>query len=88
MRRPVYAIYEQQGTDQPGHLRSLISAFIVRCLESEIHLVSIAEISSLYLASVAVQAGLSVHWSQTPKTGFLVTWLISLMKESGAVLEK
>ena len=26
--------------------------------------------------SVAEQAGLSLNWSQTPKTGFPVTWLI------------
>ena len=65
--------------DQPAHSRSLISAFVVPCLDSIIPLVSISEISSLYLASVAVQAvqaGLSFTWSQTPKTGFLMTWLI------------
>ena len=36
-----------KGADQPGHLRSLISAFVVRCLDSIISLDSIAEISSL-----------------------------------------
>ena len=46
-----------------------------RCLDSIIPLVSISKISSLYLASVAAQAGLSLPWSQTPKTDFLVTWL-------------
>ena len=50
-------------------LRSLISTFVVHCLDSIIPLVSISEVSSLYLASDAVQAGLSLHWSQTPKTG-------------------
>ena len=50
--------------------RSLINAFVVRCLDSIISLVSISKISSLYLASVAAQAGLSLTWSQTPKTGF------------------
>ena len=64
-----------KGADQPAHLRSLISAFVVHCLDSIIPLVSISEISSLYLASVAAQAGLSLPWSQTPKTGFLVTRL-------------
>ena len=73
MRKPVYAICEQ---------KSLISAFIVRCLDSIIPLVSISEISSLYLASVAAQAGLCLAWSQTPKTGFLVTRL----KSSVAIL--
>ena len=55
---------------------SLISAFIVRCLYSIIHLISISEISSLCLASATAQAGLSLPWSQIPKTGFLVTRLI------------
>ena len=63
MRKPVYAICEQQRR------RSA-------CLDSIIPLVSISEISSLYLASVAAQAGLSLPRSQTPKTGFLVTRLI------------
>ena len=60
-----------KGADQPAHSRCLISAFVVRCLDSVIPLVS-----NLYLASVAAQAGLSLPWSQTPKTGYLVTRLI------------
>ena len=65
-----------KGADQPAHLHSLISTFVVRCLDSIIPLVSKPEISSLYLASVAEQASLCLTWSQTPKTGFLVTRLI------------
>ena len=38
-----------KGTDQPAHPRSLISAFVVRCLDSIISLDSIAEISRLQL---------------------------------------
>ena len=57
------------------HSRSVISSFVVRCLDSIILLISISELSSLYLATVAVHAGLSLTWSQTPKTGFLVTRL-------------
>ena len=57
MRKPVCAIFEQQGRRSD----SIIS-----------------EIESLYLDSVAEQAGLSINWSQTPKTGFLVTRLINL----------
>ena len=52
-----------KGADQPAHPRSLISAFVVRCLDSIIPPVSISEISSLYLASVAAQVGLSLPWS-------------------------
>ena len=65
-----------KGADQPVHPHNLISTFVVRCLDSIIPLVSISEISSLYLVSVAAQAGLSLTWSQTPKTGFLMTRLI------------
>ena len=64
-----------KGADQTAHPRSLISAFVVHCLDSMIPLVSISEISSLYLASVAAQACLCLSWSQTPKTGVLITWL-------------
>ena len=51
--------------DQPAH--------VIHCLESIIPHFSISEISSLYLVSVAAQASLSLTWSQTPKTSFLVT---------------
>ena len=51
---------------------SLISTFVVCCLVSIIPPVSISEISSLYLASVAAQASLCLTWLQTPKTGFLM----------------
>ena len=59
-----------KGADQPAHPRSLISAFVVRCLDSIIPSVSISEISSLYLASVAAQAGLSLPWVPNAKDRF------------------
>ena len=65
-----------KGADQPAHQHSLISAFVVHCLDSTIPPFSIYEISSLQLVAVAAQAGLSLPCSQTPKTGFLVTRLI------------
>ena len=73
MRKPVYAYANNKGADQPAHPRSLISTFVVHCLDSIVPLVSIFKISSHYLASV--ETGLSLAWSETPKTGFLVTWL-------------
>ena len=76
MRKPVMPYGNNKGTDQPAHQHSLISAFVVRCLDCTIPLVSISKISSLYVASVAAQASLSLTWSQIPKTGFLVTRLI------------
>ena len=36
-----------KGADRPARMRSLISAFVVRCLDSIISLDSIAEISRL-----------------------------------------
>ena len=62
-----------KGADQPAHPRSLISTFVVRCLDSITPLLALSKISRLQLASEAVQAGLSLNWSQTPKRGFLVT---------------
>ena len=46
-----------KGADQPAHPRSLISAFIVRCLDSIISLGS-------------AQAGLCLAWSETPEDTF------------------
>ena len=59
-----------KGEDQPAHPRSLISALVVRCLDSVMTLVSVTKISSLLLASVAEQASLSLTWSETPEDTF------------------
>ena len=56
--------------DQPAHPRSLISAFVVRCLDSVMSLVSVTKIICLMLASVAEQASLSLTWSKTPEDMF------------------
>ena len=69
-----FAIYKQKNTDQPAHPCSLMSTFLVYCLDSIIPLLVIAEISRPKPVSVAERAGLSLTWWQTPKTGFLVTW--------------
>ena len=49
-----------KGADQPVHLHSLTSAFVVRCLDSKIPKVAKSNISRLYLASVTEQTGLSL----------------------------
>ena len=64
-----------KGADQPAHPCSLVSAFVVCCLDSIIPLLAIAEISRIWLVSVAEQAGLSLNRSATPKTGFHLTGL-------------
>ena len=47
MRKCVMWYANNKGADQPAHPRSLISAFVVHCLDSIISLASIAEISRL-----------------------------------------
>ena len=59
-----------KGADQPAHPSSLISAFVVCCLDSIMSLDSIAEISRLQLASVAAQAALCLARSETPEDTF------------------
>ena len=79
MRKHVLPYANNKCTDQPVHPRSLISAFVVHCLDGNhgiIPLLAISEISSLWLVAVAEQAGLSLTWSQLPKTDVLATGLI------------
>ena len=59
-----------KGADQPARPRSLISAFIVRCLDSVMSLDSVTKISSLMLASVAEQASWSLTSSEPPEDTF------------------
>ena len=55
------------------HMRTTkvqIITFVVRYLDSIIPLLAKSNISRLWLISVAEQAGLSLTWSETTKTGF------------------
>ena len=71
-----------KGADQPAHPCSLISAFVVRCLDSIIAILVKSKISRLWLVSVPKQGGLSPTWSKTPKTGFPMTWLSFQMNDT------
>ena len=75
MRKPVFAPCEQQRRRSACASAQSDQRLCCR-LDNIIPLVSISKISSLLLASVAVQTGLNLPWSQTSKTGFLVTRLI------------
>ena len=59
------------------HLHSLQMSHIMRkpvlAICSIIPILAKSKLSRLWLVSVVEQAGLSLTWSQTPKTGFLVT---------------
>ena len=68
------AYANNKGADQPVHLCSLISTFVVHVLDSFTPLLAICKLSRCLLASEAEQAGLSLTWS---KTGFLMTRLFS-----------
>ena len=59
-----------KGVDQPAHPRSLISAFVIRCLDSIIPLVSISKLSILCLASVAAHARFASTLVANPEDRF------------------
>ena len=61
------------GADHPTHLLSLISAFVIRYLESKICKLATGEISIFQLVSVAWETGLNLALSEIVKTGFLAT---------------
>ena len=52
-----------KGTDQPAHLPILISAFVIRCLDSVMPIDFIFKVSRLCLVSVAEQVSLSLTGS-------------------------
>ena len=67
-----------KGADQPAHPRSLISAFVILLLESTISRLPTSEISNFQLVYIAEETGLSLAFSETPKTGFVTSRPISV----------
>ena len=59
-----------KGTDQPAHLRSLISAFVIHLLESIIYRLATNEIPLFLLVAVAEQTGLNLNLSETRRQVF------------------
>ena len=59
-----------KGADQPAHPRRLISAFVIRFLESTISKLATSEISIFQLVPVAEETGLRLALSQTPEDRF------------------
>ena len=76
MRKPDYCICENKGPDQLRGNREADQRLCFSYLDSKIPLLLKSKISSLYLYSVASQAGLCQTWSETSKTGFLTMRLI------------
>ena len=59
-----------KGAGQPAHSHSLISAFVVRCLDSTMHSIAKSKISRLQLVYVAEQVSLRLTCSNTSKDRF------------------
>ena len=66
-----------KGADQPAHLRSLISTFVIRLLKSIISKPAASKILIFMLVPVAEQAGLNLTLWETPKTCFDALWPLS-----------
>ena len=65
-----------KGPDEPVHSRSLISAFVIRLMESIISKFAASKFSRECQVSVAEETDLSLALTETPKTGFVATPLI------------
>ena len=60
-RKPVFRGFaNNSGANQPVHPRSLISAFVIRLLESTIFNLATGKTSMFYLVSVAEETGLKL----------------------------
>ena len=67
------------------HLRRLISAFVIRSLESIISKLASGEISIFSLVSVAEETGLRLVLSETPRTGFVAPVDVNIYCKLGKV---
>ena len=71
MRKPTFGIYKNKGADQLHSNCAADQQLCFRYIDSEIPFLPKSEITSLLPYSVAVQPGLYLTWSETPKSGFL-----------------
>ena len=76
VRKPAFCICENKDADLLRGNREADQRLCFRYTDSTIPLLPKSEISSFYPSSVTVQPGLCRTWSETPKTGFLITRLI------------
>ena len=75
MRKPVFV--GLRTTQAQTSLRCLISPFAISFLEKIISELATSEMSIFYLVPVAEETGLSLLFSEPPKTGFLAMSPIS-----------
>ena len=62
-----------KSADQPAHPRRLISAIVIRFLQSTISRLATPDISNSWLVSVAEETGFCLALWETPKTVFPAT---------------
>ena len=74
-----------KGADQLAHPCSLISAFAIHFLNSNILKLAPSEISLFYLVSVAEKAGFGMILSETLKTGFVASMLIYIHENADPI---
>ena len=82
MRKPAFCICENKDADQLRGNREADQRLCFRYIDSIIPLLPKSGISSLYTSSVTAQPGLCRIRSENPKTGFLTTRLICLIKNT------
>ena len=75
IRKPDFCLCENKGTYQLHSNCEADQRLCFRYTYRTIPLLFKSEISSFYPSSVAAQASLCRTWSETPKTGFLVSRL-------------
>ena len=73
MKAGLQGFQNNNGTDQPAHPPSLISAFVIHFLEIITSRLAMSDNSNFRLVSVAVQAGLNLTFLEPPKTGIVST---------------
>ena len=65
-RKHVWRFANNKGADQPAHVCSLISAYVIRLLVSIISRLATSEISIVLLVSEAEQLCFNLTLSETP----------------------
>ena len=80
MRKLAFCICKNKDADQLRDNHEADQRHCFRYTDSTITLLPIYKISSLWPSSVAAQTSLCRTWSETPKTGFLITRLILFTK--------
>ena len=71
-RKPVFrGVANNTGANQSAHPPSLISAFVIRFLESSYVNLLWVKFHFFWIVSVAEETGLKLALSETPKTGFV-----------------